>query len=98
MSGWKMGLARSWNSLGTFKDHEMDWVFKRTPQYANSNGADIGDCLSIIPQIDEKDIETWIDAWELLERRLEEDAKTAFGELTDKESIRFETIAFEWQF
>lgn len=78
MSGWKMGLARSWNSLGTFKDHEMDWAFKRTLQYANSNGADIGDCLSVVPQIDERDIETWINAWASLGRRLEEDANTAF--------------------
>ena len=77
MSGWKMGLARSWNSLGTFKDHEMDWAFKRTLQYANSNGADIGDCLSVVPKIDERDIETWIDAWEALAKRLEKDANKA---------------------
>ncbi len=80
MSGWKMGLARSWNSLGTFKDHEMDWLFKRTLQYANSDGADIGDCLSAATKIDERNVETWIDAWETLGARLEADAEQSLKE------------------
>ena len=38
----KFKIARSSNNLGTFKDAEMDWFFKRTLEYANSGGADIG--------------------------------------------------------
>lgn len=71
----KFKIARSSNNLGTFKDAEMDWFFKRTLEYANSGGADIGDCLSVVDKIKERDIETWIDAWEELGTRVEKEAQ-----------------------
>ena len=33
-------IARSSNNLGTFKDAEMDWFFRRTLEYVNCGGAD----------------------------------------------------------
>ncbi len=30
MSNLKLGIGRSPYSFGVFKDHETDWVFKRT--------------------------------------------------------------------
>ena len=71
----KFKIARSSNNLGTFKDSEMDWFFKRTLQYANSGGADIGDCLSVVDKIKENDIETWINAWEKLGSRVQKRAE-----------------------
>ncbi|MCG8353596.1 MAG: alpha/beta fold hydrolase [Chloroflexales bacterium] len=73
----KFKIARTSNNLGTFKDAEMDWFFKRTLEYANSGGADIGDCLSVVDKIDERNLETWIDAWEALGRRVETEAETS---------------------
>ena len=71
----KFKIARSSNNLGTFKDAEMDWFFKRTLEYANSGGAEIGDCLSVVDEIKERDIDTWIDAWEALGARVENEAE-----------------------
>ena len=73
MSKAKFKIGRSSNNLGIFKDTEMDWFFKRTLAYAGSGGADIGDCLSVVDEIKEKDIETWINAWEKLGTRVEQE-------------------------
>lgn len=70
----KFKIARTSNNLGTFKDAELDWFFKRTLEYANAGGADIGDCMSVVDKIDERNSETWIDAWEALGARVERDA------------------------
>lgn len=75
MKNAKFKIGRSSNNLGTFKDAEMDWVFKRTLAYANSGGADIGDCLSVVDKIRERNIETWIDAWEELGARVKQEAE-----------------------
>ncbi|MFC1951698.1 alpha/beta hydrolase family protein [Chloroflexota bacterium] len=80
----KFKIARSSNNLGTFNDSEMDWFFKRTLEYANSGGADIGDCLSVVPKIKENNIETWISAWESLAERVQHDAERS---LENKQTI-----------
>lgn len=58
----KFKIGRSSNNIGTFKDAEMDWFFKRTLEYTNSGGADIGDCLSIVDKINDVlgNVEQWI--------------------------------------
>jgi|GEM_PF-3189126 len=48
-----LGVGRSPNSFGIFKDQETDWVFKRTLEPMNEKAAEIGDCLYAARQIDE---------------------------------------------
>ena len=63
--------ARSFNTLGLFVDHETDWLFKRTLEYASVECAEIGECLVAARQIDSRDAETWIRAWSALAARVE---------------------------
>jgi hypothetical protein len=63
--------ARSFNTLGLFKDHETDWLFKRTLEYAGVGCAEIGECLVAAGTIDERDAETWIRSWSGLAARVE---------------------------
>ncbi len=68
----RIANARSLNTLGLFKDHETDWLFKRTLEYASVGCAEIGECLVAARSIDERDAETWIRAWSELAARVEE--------------------------
>jgi len=61
----KIKAARA-SAFGLFKDTEMDWVFRRTLAYMNVGAAETGECLSLVNKINEKDISTWIDAWQVL--------------------------------
>ncbi len=63
--------ARSRNTLGVFGDHETDWLFKRTLEYASVGCAEIGECLTAARDIDERDSKTWIRAWSGLAARVE---------------------------
>jgi pimeloyl-ACP methyl ester carboxylesterase len=63
--------ARSLNTLGLFRDHETDWLFKRSLEYAGIGCAEIGECLAAARKIDERDAETWIRAWAALASRVE---------------------------
>jgi len=71
----KFGVGRSPYSFGKFKDHETDWTFKRTLEYANEKCAEIGECLYTASRIDERHIESWIDEFEALANRLEYQAE-----------------------
>jgi pimeloyl-ACP methyl ester carboxylesterase len=63
--------ARSMNTLGLFKDHETDWLFKRTLEYASVGCAEVGECLVAARHIDARDAGTWIRAWADLAARVE---------------------------
>ncbi len=63
MSEKGLGAARSPHGLGVFKDHETDWVFKRTLEQMSEKAAEIGECLYAASQITESDGESWIAAW-----------------------------------
>lgn len=72
-----LGVGRSPNSFGIFKDQETDWVFKRTLEPMNEKAAEIGDCLYAARQIDETNAESWIKTWEDLGTRVERQADKA---------------------
>lgn len=72
-----LGVARSPNSFGIFKDQETDWVFKRTVEPMNEKAAEIGDCLYAARLLDETDGESWIKTWENLGTRVERQADEA---------------------
>ena len=63
MSKKYLGAARSPHGLGVFKDHETDWVFKRTLEQMSEKAAEIGECLFTASRINEIDGESWINAW-----------------------------------
>ncbi len=63
MSKKYIGAARSPHGLGVFKDHETDWVFKRTLEQMSEKAAETGECLYAVSRIDEKDGESWISSW-----------------------------------
>jgi pimeloyl-ACP methyl ester carboxylesterase len=67
----RKALARSFNTLGLFKDHETDWLFKRTLEYASIGCAEVGECLVAARSIDSRDAETWIRSWSELAVRVE---------------------------
>ncbi|NHJ47556.1 MAG: alpha/beta hydrolase [Asgard group archaeon] len=60
-----------------FKDHETNWVFKRTLEYMGVQAAEIGECLFTASKINEKKIETWMESWAELANRLEKEADVA---------------------
>ncbi|MBI9047216.1 MAG: alpha/beta fold hydrolase [Anaerolineaceae bacterium] len=64
--------GRSMTSFNIFKDHETDWTFKRTLAEMSEKGAETGECLWAAQQIDEKDINSWINTWNNLAARVEE--------------------------
>jgi pimeloyl-ACP methyl ester carboxylesterase len=66
-----IGAARSFNTFGIFKDHETDWLFKRTLAYMNVRCAETGECLEAARRIDERDAESWIKTWADLAARVE---------------------------
>ena len=63
MSKNYIGAARSPHGLGVFKDHETDWIFKRTLEQMIEKAAETGECLFAASQINESDGESWICAW-----------------------------------
>lgn len=66
-----LGAARSPDTFGVFKDHETNWVFKRTLEQMSEKAAEIGECLYVASQIDETDLESWIREWASLAQRVE---------------------------
>lgn len=71
MSKRTLGAGRSLNTLGLFRDHETDWLFKRTLEYAAVGCAEIGECLYAARRINERDVESWIREWADLARKVE---------------------------
>jgi len=65
----KKTTARS-DAFGVFKDHETDWVFRRTLEYMNEKAAEIGECLYVARKIDETDPESWRLEWTSLADRV----------------------------
>ena len=63
MSKKYLGAARSPDGLGIFKDHETDWVLKRTWEQMSEKAAETGELLFAAHQIDETDGESWINVW-----------------------------------
>ena len=63
MSKKYLGAARSPDGLGIFKDHETDWVLKRTWEQMSEKAAETGELLFAARQIDETDGESWINVW-----------------------------------
>ncbi len=66
-----LGAARSFNTYGLFKDHETDWLFKRTLAYMNNRCAETGECLEAARHIDETDANSWIETWAALAARVD---------------------------
>ena len=73
----KLGAGRSSNVFNVFKDHEANWVFRRTLEYMSEKAAEIGECLYVAGKINEKDSQSWIDQWEELAKKLEDGAEEA---------------------
>ena len=67
----KLGAGRGTLRFHIFKDHELDWIFRRTLVSIIEHGAEIGECLYAVSQIDEKDGESWIREWSALGERVE---------------------------
>jgi esterase/lipase len=65
-----LGAARSPYGLNVFKDHETDWVFKRTLEEMSEKAAEIGECLFAANRINPADGESWIQAWAALGERV----------------------------
>ena len=63
MSKKYLGAARSPDGLGIFKDHETDWVLKRTWEQMSEKASETGELLFAARQIDETDGESWINVW-----------------------------------
>ena len=70
MSKRHLGAARSPNGFNIFKDHETNWVFKRTLEAMSEKAAETGECLYAASQIDETDGNSWIEAWAALGDRV----------------------------
>ena len=71
------GAARSPDGLGIFKDHETDWVLKRTLEMMSEKAAEIGECLYAAHKINERKTESWIYEWAALAGRVEAQAKVS---------------------
>lgn len=69
----KAGSARTPISLDIFKDHETDWVFRRTLTFMGEKAAELGACIIAALEIDENDGESWIKAWTDLAARVEDE-------------------------
>ena len=80
MAKTKLGVARSPQSFGLFRDHETDWAFKRTLEYMNEKAAEIGECLYVARRIDEANGESWIEEWASLAARVEAFAETSLAQ------------------
>lgn len=87
MAKRKIGAGRASKGLGVFRDHETDWVFKRTLTYMGEKAAEIGDCLYAVRNIDEKDPESWIETWAQLGARVECQAQESLN-LSDQIGAR----------
>lgn len=68
----KQQEARSLNGFRLFRNHETDWVFKRTLAEMSEKGAETGECLWAARQINQQDLRTWVDTWQTLAKRVEE--------------------------
>jgi len=68
----KLGAGRGTLRFHIFKDHELDWIFRRTLVSIVEHGAEIGECLYAASRIDEKDGECWIKEWSALGERVEQ--------------------------
>jgi esterase/lipase len=66
--------GRSPDGFGVFKNHETDWCFKRTLQYAYVGAAQVGECLYAAKMINQRGEEYWSDEWYKLAQRLEKQA------------------------
>ncbi|MGE5579695.1 MAG: alpha/beta hydrolase family protein [Bacillota bacterium] len=66
-----LGVARTLNTFGVFKDHETDWTFKRTLGYMGEQGAQIGECLYAASRINERVPESWMNEWAALGAKVE---------------------------
>jgi len=66
--------------FNVFKDHETNWVFKRTLEYMSVGAAEIGECLFAVSKINERDTETWLESWSKLAEQLEIEADEAKDE------------------
>lgn len=66
----KIGAARSPNGFNIFKDHETNWVFKRTLEEMSEKAAETGECLYAASLINETDVDSWINAWAALADRV----------------------------
>ena len=69
--------ARSNTVFPIFGNHEMDWTFKRTLEQMSEKGAESGECLWAAAQIDKRDMNTWIDTWASLAKRVEAQAEAS---------------------
>lgn len=67
----KLGAARGTLRFHLFRDHEMDWIFRRTLLSIVEHGAEIGECLYAVSRINERDGESWIAEWSALAQRVE---------------------------
>jgi len=70
MAQVNLGGARSPNHLGVFKNHETDWVFKRTLEFMNEKAAEIGECLYAARRINEQQGDSWIAEWADLAKKV----------------------------
>jgi pimeloyl-ACP methyl ester carboxylesterase len=70
MSKRTLGAARSPHGFNIFKDHETNWVFKRTLEQMSEKAAETGECLYAASLIQETDGDSWIDAWAALADRV----------------------------
>ncbi|BBB49030.1 alpha/beta hydrolase family protein [Pelolinea submarina] len=77
MSKKYLGAARSPDGLGIFKDHETDWVLKRTWEQMSEKAAETGELLFAAHQIEETDGESWISVWANLGDRILSHAQEA---------------------
>lgn len=73
-------IARTQYVFPLFKDHEINWVFKRTLEHMNEKAAEIGECLYAARNINETKIETWIKEWSELAGRVESQADNSLKE------------------
>ena len=66
--------------LGIFSDHEADWLVNRTLHYMSERGAEIGEVISTARRIDGRDLNSWIEEWAGLARKVEKQAEKAYSE------------------
>ena len=76
MAKVKFGAARSPDGFGVFRNHETNWVFKRTLEFMSEKAAETGECLYVARRINghkahETDGESWIGEWADLAARVE---------------------------
>jgi esterase/lipase len=65
--------------LGIFKDHETDWVLKRTWEQMSEKAAETGELLFAAHQIDETNGESWISVWANLAELIFDHAQEALN-------------------